>query len=69
MHVRLSDGSFVVGVEAFVAIWKELRIFKLLTLLAEVSFSRFFMDMGYKIFARIRVYLPKRDCHDGNCKR
>ena len=71
MHIRKADGEFVKGVEAFLVIWEKLGVFQIITRLANIQFFRFLMEIGYWIFAKLRVYLPKKktDCHSDNCSR
>lgn len=61
MHVQLPSGEIKKGVEAFIAIWKEIPRYrwlaKLISLPLVLSISKIF----YIIFARgIRPLLPKR---------
>ena len=67
-HVRLSNGNLISGVDAFVAIWKELNIFKLLVFLSKNPLLKFFMDASYLLFVFVRPFLPKkRQCDNGQC--
>ncbi len=67
-HTKTPDGKVLSGVDAFLAIWEEIKIFPALSALAKNKFSRKFMDLGYITFAKIRPLLPKRkNCDAGNC--
>jgi predicted DCC family thiol-disulfide oxidoreductase YuxK len=60
MHVRRPSGDTEVGVEAFVAIWEALGKYSWAVRAARSPVLRPAMDIGYRAFARIRPYLPKR---------
>lgn len=69
-HIRDKDLKMHTGVDAFYLIWKELEIFSLLQKLYENPLMKTSMKLGYKVFAEIRPYLPKRkQCSDGICYR
>jgi predicted DCC family thiol-disulfide oxidoreductase YuxK len=71
MHVRLADGTLATGLQAFIAIWQVLPGFGRLAKLAQAPVLNPLMRGGYRAFAAIRPYLPKRarpDCPDGSCK-
>ena len=59
-HVKTSKGKVITGVDAFAEIWKELGIFNIGRFLIRYQPSRFFMQLGYLIFANIRPFLPKK---------
>tara|TARA_B100001248_G_scaffold261761_2_gene254130 strand:+ start:553 stop:933 length:381 start_codon:yes stop_codon:yes gene_type:complete len=68
-HVKNKNGEILTGVGAFATIWEELNIFRPLAWMAKNPVTRFFMDAGYKVFAEIRPFLPKKkDCDSGNCQ-
>ena len=60
MHVRRPTGDVEVGVDAFVAIWEALGKYHWAVRAARTPVLRPAMDMGYRAFARLRPYLPKR---------
>lgn len=60
MHVRRVDGSLATEVDAFIEIWKALPGYRPLAKIAGFKFVRFFMNIGYQFFVRIRPYLPRR---------
>jgi predicted DCC family thiol-disulfide oxidoreductase YuxK len=67
-HVRHPEAGWLTGVDAFVAIWDRLGIFRPLAWAARQSLIRPVMDLGYKVFAKIRPLL-RRDCDTGVCHR
>jgi predicted DCC family thiol-disulfide oxidoreductase YuxK len=68
-HVRTKDGDVITGVSAFNAIWEELGVFKLLSIMSKLRYSRKAMDLGYVVFSKVRPWLPKRkDCENGSCQ-
>ena len=60
MHVRRSDGSVAVGVDAFIAIWETLPKFRWLARLSRRKPVHVVLRIGYAVFARVRPYLPRR---------
>lgn len=60
MHVRRKDGTLATEVEAFVAIWDELERYHLAARIARMPGMTTLLGIGYRAFARIRPYLPKR---------
>ncbi|MEI6805885.1 MAG: DUF393 domain-containing protein [Myxococcaceae bacterium] len=60
LHVQRRDRTYVTGIDAFAAIWRELRIFPILIFLVEHQPSRLLFAIGYRAFAAIRPLLPKR---------
>ncbi|MEZ4871427.1 MAG: DUF393 domain-containing protein [Bdellovibrionales bacterium] len=67
-HVKSKDGQVLTKVDAFVAIWDTLEIFSPLSRLAKNGVSRPLFDFGYSVFAKVRPWLPKKDCADGRCE-
>ncbi|MFO7767317.1 MAG: DUF393 domain-containing protein [Pelovirga sp.] len=74
LHVRDADGNFATGIDAFIAIWQAFPSYSgwrlaaaLLGLPGVNSVSR----SGYRLFARYRHLLPRRDrkCDTGTCDR
>ena len=60
MHVRRTDGSMAIRVDAFIEIWKVLPKFKWLARLAQKPLVRFGLDAGYNLFSQIRPWLPRK---------
>lgn len=71
LHARRKDGTWLTGVDSFVAIWETLGTFAWLRKLVGIRALRPAFDLGYEGFARIRPYLPKRsrgvECDSGVC--
>lgn len=67
-HVKTTDGQFIKGVEAFIAIWKHLDIFRPLQLAAQSKLGRPFFNLGYKAFAFIRPVFRRKDCPENRCE-
>lgn len=71
MHVRDKNGDLQTKVDAFITIWSELPQYQWLARLAKKNTLRFFLDLGYDGFVKIRPYLPRRKnalCTDGTCE-
>ena len=66
-HVKDSEDKVYRGVDGFIAIWEILEIFPLLSYLAKSSLTRPLFDLGYLIFSKIRPFLPRKSCQQGNC--
>lgn len=60
MHIRLASGQVLTGVEAFLEIWKHLPWYRTLVPVVGNPLVKPFAKICYSIFARLRVYLPKR---------
>jgi predicted DCC family thiol-disulfide oxidoreductase YuxK len=60
MHVKRADGTLATEVDAFIAIWTTLPGYWLLARIARLGFVRFFLNIGYHLFVRVRPYLPRR---------
>jgi predicted DCC family thiol-disulfide oxidoreductase YuxK len=60
MHVRKPDQELSTGIDAFLAIWRELPGYGWLIHLVGNPLLKPFFDLGYHGFARIRSFLPKR---------
>ena len=65
MHVKSPTGEIFTGVDAFIEIWKVLPKYKNYAWVASRPEVKPFLKLGYKIFARLRIYLPKRK---GGCE-
>ena len=67
-HARDQEDTWHVGVDAFVAIWRCLGINSMLVGLATNSKTKPLFQVGYKAFANIRPFLPRKNqCTDGTC--
>lgn len=68
-HVRTEQGDLISGVEAFRKIWQILPKYHFLYRLSGFGPLNILMRSGYKVFAEIRPYLPKkvRDCESEFC--
>ncbi len=60
MHVKRTDGTLATEVDAFITIWDTLPGYWLLAKIARFGVVRFFLNIGYQMFVRIRPYLPRR---------
>lgn len=70
MHVRRPDGSLATGVDAFIAIWAALPGYGRLACAAATPGIHGLLRAGYRLFAAVRPYLPRRQvssCSDGSC--
>jgi predicted DCC family thiol-disulfide oxidoreductase YuxK len=65
LHVRLPDGSLVVGWAAFIAIWERLPGWRVLAWLTRPAPIRIPMDALYRLIAPLR---PRRTCAEGSCQ-
>ncbi len=66
MHVRLADGAWVVGVEAFRRLYEAVG-FKWLTTMSRLPLVSQALNLGYSLFARNRLRLTGR-CSAEQCK-
>lgn len=64
MHVKSPDGKMNQGVDAFIAIWKELPRYQWLARLAKNPVVRATLELGYQGFVIIRPYLPRKKAQD-----
>ncbi len=64
MHVRKSNGSLKVGVDAFIAIWEILPRYHFAARLGKRALPHVLLTAGYHVFARVRPFLPRKkaDC-------
>ncbi len=71
LHVRDASGHFFRGVDGFAAIWRVVpgRPFRMMARLIQIPGIHFLATLGYRVFARLRKYLPSREggCADGSC--
>ncbi len=70
LHVKLVDGQICKGVDAFIAIWKNIDGFAILAKIFDNRLVNPIAHVGYFIFARIRPYLPRKKdnlCSSGTC--
>lgn len=73
MHAIDAEGRVYRNVEAFWAIWQAFpaaTLYGLLGRLVTQPLLRPLARLGYRIFARLRRYLPRReqDCSTGSCR-
>ena len=66
MHARLPDGQWIIGVEVF------RRLYKIVGLGLPVAISRWpvispLLNLGYWMFAKVRLKLPRRKCSSTYC--
>ncbi len=65
MHLKEKNGDILTGVEAFAHLWTYFPKYRYLSKVVMNPLILPFAKLGYKAFARIRVYLPKKDrCSD-----
>jgi len=71
LHVRDAAGKFHLGVDAFPVIWEALPANRLQWLGDLIRLPGFHLlaRLGYRTFARLRTYLPRRSapCASGTC--
>jgi predicted DCC family thiol-disulfide oxidoreductase YuxK len=60
MHVRRSDGTLAVGVEAVLEIWEHMPRYRLAARLGRSPLPNLLLRLGYRVFAAARPWLPKR---------
>lgn len=60
MHVRDASGVMHTEVDAFIVIWKALPRYNLAAKIAELRGVRPLLNVGYRLFAAIRPYLPRK---------
>lgn len=73
LHAIDAQGRVYRGVESFWAIWQAFpnsTLFGLLGRVIRLPLINPLARLGYRIFARMRPYLPKRkrDCASGSCR-
>jgi len=71
LHVRDAKGAFHTGVDAFARIWETVPGpgWSLLARLVQLPGVHAVAGVGYALFARYRVYLPKTaECDDDHCR-
>lgn len=72
LHVLDAAGRFYVAVDGFWAIWQAFpasSVYGILGRLVRLPFIEPLARLGYRVFARLRKYLPKTRsrCDDGSC--
>ena len=60
MHLLTTDGSLLIGVDAFAYIWSLIPRYRFASKLIHLPGVHASAKVGYKIFTVIRPYLPKR---------
>lgn len=68
MHVRLADGTYRTGLDAFVAVWQVLPGYGWMARVATTPGVAPVLRLGYKAFAQVRPWLPKRRNDDASCE-
>jgi predicted DCC family thiol-disulfide oxidoreductase YuxK len=68
MHVRLADGSYRTGLDAFIAVWQVLPGYGWMARVAQTPGVSQALRLGYKVFAKIRPWLPKRRNAGASCE-
>ena len=71
MHVKAGD-EVRVGLEAFIALWDAIPAYRGLARLARLPGLHGLLALGYRAFAVVRPWLPRRrrpDCAAGTCER
>jgi predicted DCC family thiol-disulfide oxidoreductase YuxK len=71
MHIKVGD-EVRVGVEAFIALWERIPAYRWLARLARTPGVHFLMAVGYRAYATVRPWLPRRKrplCETGTCSR
>ena len=67
-HVRTANGTLLTGVDAFAEIWRILPGFSPLYWLSQQAAGRGLMNLGYRVFVKIRPLLPRKEaCDTGVC--
>lgn len=67
-HVKKKDASVLTGVDAFIAIWECLDIWRPLQTFAKSTITRPFFDIGYIVFAKVRPIFRRSECENGVCE-
>lgn len=66
IHGRLPNGEVIEGVEVIRQLYLAVGYRKLVAI-SRLPLIRNLLELGYRIFAPIRLRLPGRHCHDGSC--
>jgi predicted DCC family thiol-disulfide oxidoreductase YuxK len=61
MHVLTPDGDLKIGVDAFAHIWSRIEKYKMASKLIKGPLINPLAKLGYKAFASLRPYLPKKN--------
>lgn len=64
LHVRRPDGTLITGLDSFIAIWDALGLHTAARL-ARLPGVHLVLRAGYRVFAAVRPYLPRR--RDAGC--
>lgn len=62
LHAKDKNGNVFVGVDAFVLIWSQIDKLKWLSKLAQTWPVKKTLELNYKLFVKIRPYLPRKSC-------
>lgn len=71
MHVRDESGELRTGLDALIAMWEVVPVFRWLATFANLPLFRPVAEVGYAFFAWLRPKLPKRKraaCETGHCQ-
>lgn len=64
LHAKDEHGRVFVGVETFILIWSKLDKLKWLSRLAQKAFVKSALEFNYKLFVKVRPYLPRKACEE-----
>lgn len=64
LHSKDLEGRIFVGVDTFILIWSKIDKLKWLSKLAQKAPIKKTLELNYKLFVKIRPYLPRRACED-----
>ena len=62
IHAKDAAGRVYVGVEAFILIWSHLPALHWLSRAAKKKPINFVLQIAYKLFVKVRPYLPRKSC-------
>ena len=71
MHVKVGE-ELRVGLDAFIALWEAIPAYRRLARLARLPVLHGLLSLGYRAFAVVRPWLPRRKrpiCSTGTCDR
>lgn len=64
LHSKDETGQIFVGVDTFILIWSKIDKLKWLSKLAKKTPVKKTLELNYKLFVKVRPYLPRRACED-----
>jgi predicted DCC family thiol-disulfide oxidoreductase YuxK len=68
LHVKVG-GQMRTGVDAVISMWEAIPRYRRLAGLARLPGIYLILDVGYRIFARVRPHLQRANCETGSCAR